>query len=402
MNYYISFCYSETVGGGQNYLNSKTAWLEKKGWKPLVFTANRDYRYFNKPQRTIPWDNLRRFSCYKSVFISMPPEFWPGFIVKRELKKMAALVHNDAEQVIVESNTDFWAEWGELLAQKLSARNFCFLIDELLESYGAKEFLLFKFQRREVAGIHKTSMHRLFDGILDIPCDDTYVLRAMNEGAVADVASKAISCIAPCDYTLGYIGRNKQYTRNIRADIIGFAKKHPEKTVCLVVVGEAGVIPVELPANLSVVQLGFLVPIPRSLFSILDVVIAGAGCARLAACEGVPVIVADAGTSLASGVLGYTVNTTLFSDSNPRSFCDVLEDVLINDSLSGLEICPFQRPDISIEYEKHFSFISESSPEKQYFDFKHHPQRSIPLKRKIKTWLKWHWPSFYKRLFLRK
>lgn len=41
MNYekaYILFCWSQSFGGGQNYVNSKVKYLEENGWHVVVFS----------------------------------------------------------------------------------------------------------------------------------------------------------------------------------------------------------------------------------------------------------------------------------------------------------------------------------------------------------------------------
>ena len=403
MNCFITFCYSETIGGGQNYLNTKTEWLENKGWLPIVFTSGKDYPSIRVKKRTIPWNGLGRFSRYKSFYISRPPEFWPKRIVRRELERMAKCVPNNVDQVIIETHTDYWAEWGELLARKIHAKNYCFLLDELLERYGAKEFLFFKFQRHEVAGIHQSSMNRLFIGYQDIPIDDTYVLKATNNGSVADVNNVAVSEVKREDYNIAYIGRDKQYVPNIIDGVRSFAENHPDKIIRFIIVGSVNeplLSSLELLSNIRISSLGFLLPIPRVLFTKVDVVIAGAGCASLSARENVPVIVADAGTMLSQGILGYTTKSTLFSETAAKSFEEELEDVLVNKVLVDMEPPTFPQKNPEREYEKHFEFFSQSAGFNDYFDFELHPQRHYSFKSKIKTYLKWYWPSLYKTLFL--
>lgn len=377
MKYYISFCYSQTIAGGQNYLNSKIGWLKENGWQPIVFTASRDYRIF-KIKKKIPWDNLGRFSKLVSVYLSMPPEFWPKIIVKRVLNRMISVIDKNAEQIIIESHTDYWAEWGEILARKLSAKNFCFLIDELLEQYEAKEFLYFKFLRGEVAGIHKTSIHRLFAGYAYIPIDEKYVLKAANYGSVADIDSEVISNIKKSDYNIAYIGREKQYVENIVKGVIKFAKHYSNHTIKFISLGgltKAFINEYNPPSNLIIIELGFINPIPRVFFEKVDVVIAGSGCASLSVREKVPVIVADAGTQLSSGVLGYTIKSTLFSEANFKPFDEALSDVLIEQSYKKYEFLmpPTTNPDTA--YKEHFCFIQNSDTSKTYFDFDNKPQR---------------------------
>ena len=103
---------------------------------------------------------------------------------------------------------------------------------------------------------------------------------------------------------------------------------------------------------------------------------------------------------LSQGVLGYTTKSTLFSETTAKSFAEELEDVLVNKVLVDLEPPTFPQRNPEREYEKHFEFFSQSSGANDYFDFDLHPQRHFSFKSKIKTYLKWYWPSLYQTLFL--
>jgi hypothetical protein len=139
---------------------------------------------------------------------------------------------------------------------------------------------------------------------------------------------------------------------------------------------------VQFTDNVKILELGFRRPIPRSLFQHLDAVIAGAGCASIAARENVPTIVADPGTFLSNGIMGYEIKSTLFSEKNGKLFEESLEDVLVKKI--HLEMT-FEMPDRKYfyeEYEKHFDFIKKSEQVKEYFDFEKNPQ---PITFKEKT-----------------
>ena len=365
MKYYIFFSFSGGIGGGQNYVNSKISYLVKKGWTPLVFTA-----YSIK--RKIPWDNLRKYTCYQAPELVYTPEMFSLKRINKILNKMESFIKNPS-QVIIESSTDYWGEWGELFAKRLNAKHFCFLLDERLELYKAKEFLYYKYLRNEVAGIHISSMKRLFAGYRNVDEDSRFVLTAANYGSVSDIKNHKIDKIKICDYNISYFGRNKQYCQNIWKGVIQFAKNNPLKKINFIILGE---ITKEkgLPKNLKVTFLGFINPVPKAFFSKVDVIIAGAGCAWIAAKEGVPVIVADADSCLANGLLGYTTKSTLFEEKEGRPFEDLLHDVLINNITDTLIFDLPSKTTVEEFYEKHFEFINKSSQEKEYFDVLENPQ----------------------------
>ena len=376
--YYILFCYSETVGGGQNYQNSKVKWLNENGWCPIIFTASRNYSFFKCKNNKIPWVELNKYSRLKSIYLSMPPEHWPKRKVEKELNRMVAVIPKSAEPIIIESHTDYWSEWGELLAQRLDAKNFCYLLDELLEQSVTKEFLYFKFLRREVAGIDRSSMHRLFAGYQDVPVGNDYVLTAANYGSVVDFDSDIVSDVKRCDYNIAYMGRHKQYMENILDGVIKFCYNSANKTVNFIILGELNdslLRKYEQPKNLIVTKLGFITPIPKIFFSKIDVLIAGAGCALLSAREGIPVIVADAGTMLANGILGYTTRSILFSEANKKTFDEALKDVLVDKIHEQMEFSLPEDRDAGEAYKEHFMFIEKSEKKLEYFNFIEKPQR---------------------------
>ena len=156
---YIMFCYIEDVGGGQIYVNSKVPWLEAAGWDVIVFSPLTE-----RSDSIVPWTNLAKFAANKVEGLNKSPEFWSKKKMKAVLEQLQSKCSGEYSEIIIESHTDYFAEWGELLAEKLNAKNICYLLDEQLELYGAKEFLYFKYRRNEVAGITDSSVERLFAG----------------------------------------------------------------------------------------------------------------------------------------------------------------------------------------------------------------------------------------------
>lgn len=376
---YIMFCFSDTFGGGQNYVNSKVKWLEKQNWDVLIFSAVEDFS--NK--LVSPWDALRKFRCYRSELFNHSPEYCGKRLTKLALNWMQESIGYDYESIIIESHTDFFAEWGELLAKKIHAKHICYLLDERLELYSAKQFLYYKFLRREVAGIASSSMKRLFDGYKDISTSEEYVLRASHDESVQDIENKEIQCLPKADYTIAYMGRDKQYCNNIVLGVAEFVKRHKENSVIFMIMGQiSNLNALRNLNNVTVIELGFLNPIPRKFFDKVDVIIAGAGCATISAHNGTYTIVADAASCLSSGVLGYTVQTTLFSDGEKQTFDIELENVLVKHLYDDWVSNFGNSPSLDDSFQKHFAFIDASAQSKEYFNFKKYPQRNYKIKGK--------------------
>lgn len=375
MKKYVMFCYIGAFGGGQNYVNTKVKYLEENGWKVYVFTPGVD---FSHSEVNSPWINLQQFKSFASVAFRYSPEFWSKRKVKDTLKWMIDCIKpSNTDEIILESHTDVWAEWGELLAEKINAKHICFLLDEQLEKYGAKEFLYYKYLRKEVAGIHKASMQKLFSGYKSVPESDEFVLRPRSGGSIADIYVEKIDKLEKKDFNIAYIGRNKQYCDNIVKGVFDFANSHKDKTIQFIILGD--IVNLDLlktSDNIKVVELGFMNPIPKYFFSKLDVAIAGAGCARIAANEGVPTILADAAQCLSSGVLGYTVFDALFSDDNFVPFNIELENVLVKKLYKDIKFNLKQLSGVEESYKGHFRFIEESDNSQNYFNFKKYPQKN--------------------------
>lgn len=371
---YIFFCWSQSVGGGQTYVNSKVKYLKEIGWEVLVFTPR------EKKSNDIIWTNLEEYSNLISLYLQFPPEFWPARVRKKVIQWMVSFAKKTTENIIIESPTDFTAEWGELLAKELNAKNFCFLLDERLEEYRAKEFLYFKFERGEVAGIHESSIPKLFGLNVD---GTKYKLAATNNGAVQDINSKVVDSIERKDFNIAYLGRDKAYVKNIVTSIYRFATDHADNTFNFIVMGEINsACNIRKPSNVTLINVGFFNPIPRTFFGKIDVVIAGAGCASLSAKEGVLTIVADAKTFKSDGILGIDTDSSLFSTTHNEEFETTLENVLINKKYDSKDIKLADRIDPATSYKKHFEFIESSKQDKIYYDFTANKQK-LDLRKRL-------------------
>ena len=379
MNYdkaYILFCWSQSFGGGQNYVNSKVKYLEENVWHVVVFSI-REFK-----DNRIVWNNLKKYSENIKSELGYLPEFFGEKRADKIVDWMISRIPKGIKNIIIESCTDVTAEWGERLAQKLNAKHWCFLLDERLEEYDSKEFLYYKFKRGEVAGIHNDAMKKLFcyENVEDF---NKYVLVAANGGSVQDISSNVFDEIPKADWNIAYLGRDKAYVRNIVNGVYTFAKNHSQSNINFIIMGNINSANnIEVPENINLINIGFLNPIPRKFFNIVDVVIAGAGCATLSAREKCMTIVADARTFLSDGVLGITASNSLFAMGKGENYEDTLEKVLVKHLYyrENINVKPIE--DVGIFFEKHFEFIDNSSNKKQYFDFKKNKQQ-IALKKKL-------------------
>ena len=112
--------------------------------------------------------------------------------------------------------------------------------------------------------------------------------------------------------------------------------------------------------NILLTFTGSLVPIPRKLFSKIDVVIAGSGCARLAAQEGTITIVVDARDLMSNGVLGIDTQNALFREEGKmgESIDRTLEKILIENSYDKKNISMIKRKSNSDYYKEHLQYFT--------------------------------------------
>ena len=363
------------IGGMQNYVAGKAVYLEKNGWKVTVF-------FWGDNKGTCAMTSMNKYLSGGMTELGMPPGEWPRRIREQVLNRMVRLIGamDPADEIIVESQDDVLALWGELLAARLQAKHMCFICNETFR--GPKkhydqylDFFNFKHKRRELTCIHKESMGKLFAGYKGVEDKEAYYFEAANEGPVQNVDNEKIDAIEKADWNICCIGRSdKTCVDPIMDGIAGFALSYPQKKIQLLIVGNVDDRmewlhqKLDKASNLVLTCLGDLVPIPRTLFSKIDVVIGSSGCAECSVVEGVPTIVSDAENSLANGILGYTVFSAIFKNSQTvqLTYELALKQVLIDKIQDSL---PFQweaNKPASYYYDQHMQFTAESEQSRQY------------------------------------
>lgn len=378
MKHYIFMTFGLSgVGGGQCYVASKARYLESAGWHVEVFSEGDANNI-----KSCPIDYLNKFIPNMMPELGMALFRLPRWLVNRTLmqikKRIGAISPQDT--VFIESHDDITAFWGELLAKKIKARHFVYLLNEHFRGnnkyYEEKiDFFLFKFHRGEILG-SAMSFNRLFDGYLKVSSNDVEAL-LINEDPVQDVQSAIVDNLTMYDYNICYIGRLvKPYVPNIISGVGEFAAKHADQIVHFVIVGDASTQRLLIENekaknnNLVITELGSLHPLPKSLFSHVDVVIAGSGSARCSVEEGALTIVADPESKQALGILGYDTNNSLYKDEDSvmTSFTDALERTLIDKVWQNI---PFRYPSrVGVKEctDQNFKLMDKADKIKCYYD----------------------------------
>lgn len=377
MDHYIIFTANiHPIGGMQTYVAGKAKFLEARGWKVDIFFSGRD----NIGGCAIK--SLDKYTAGWFPEISIPPGNWPAFMRKTALREMCEQIGDTEGKIIIESQASAYALWGELLAEKLKAKHFCFICNETFrgkdrfyEEYLG--FFDFKHGRGELAGINTTSLSRLFEGYKCVAPEENYTFAAAYEGPVQDVENDAVNRLERADWNICYIGRiEKGYVPEIIKGVYDFSQVHPDKTIQFIFVGnEKKRLELILQTfaeaeNVKLTFLGNCVPIPRMLYSKVDVVIAGSGCAMVSAREDALTILADSKDFTTNGVLGIDTFDTLYCESGKKqmSYQEALEKILILHEYEDKEIRVDRGRPCEEYYAEHFDLIAASDQDIEHYD----------------------------------
>lgn len=377
------------VGGIQFWVSGKVNYLESQGWKVFVL-----FSAIGKQHHAIT-PTLDKYLTGQLCELEYPPAYYGKCQTNRILKKIRNIVGEKVckENVVVESHTSKGALWAELLAEYYGGKHFMFVCNEKFRGPNKffdpyLDFFAFKYRRGEIAVEVSGELQKLFEShlIVDAAREKIFLL---DEDPVQEVKNEQIETIDKADWTICYIGRSeKNYVPNIIMGVSNFAKNHPDKRIQFVILGDSSsrkdIIAQECKPikNLSIVELGNVVPIPKLLFKKVDVVIAGSGSARCAVYENVVTILANPETTLSSGLLGYDTKDFLYStDSEIQdSFDNQLERVLVDKMQEKMkfDFIPKNGPEVCTR--QNLDLIYSSASIKEYY-----PSKIIREKRPHET-----------------
>lgn len=366
------------IGGGQIYNRNKLLYLKKNGWE--VFLISQNYNGI------VLIDELKPHRCNAVAELKVNP-FWLSdskrISVIKKIEAIAGSWKLD-DEVVIESHTIVGAIWGEILAENFRCKHIVYLLGERFTNVRKTifPFLNFKHSRKELAGIHSSSLALLFEGYKQVDESDSYYLKACVGNVVEDVESSIADSMPDLDFTIGIISRlSKPYIPSCLEQLSKFAKKYPNKRMNLLLVGGASTdhkvkkIKEKLDncSNLNLIMPGQIFPIPRKLLRKVDLFIGTAGSARITAFEGRLTVAIDARTHKPIGVLGVNTSETLYSKEDCKeSLCEILEKVFICKKYQPLDMNADPMSNISdfwSEYKSHTNFISNSAHTKEYYQF---------------------------------
>lgn len=357
------------MGGGQSYTAAKIQRMTELGWTCNVFSSWRNGKIL------IP--ELEKYEKNIHEELSLDPNLVPLWVRKKIIHEVAKTVRG--EECVIECGNEKLALWGELIAKELHARNFVYLLgeqnDKIPERY--LPFFRFKLKRNELAGITDTSIPQLFRWDGTISKDHPYTLKAFGLNTVVDYASDFVETIPNEGIKIACISRlSKPCIKSIVESLLKLTAKHREKQFHLLFIGASMDGSVENrirnvfegQKNVKVFLPGAIFPLPRQLFTKVDLFISSSGSALVSYYQNRPTISVDANDGFAIGVLGYTTLNGLYrSDEVKTDIGELAEKVLFTDFLKAHKYFEPVLPDKNASFKKHLEFMERFEKELQYY-----------------------------------
>lgn len=363
------------MGGAQMYVNNKASFMEKNGYDSYVFSGLRAPILINglkKHEKGIT-DILEKF-----------PIVLPSRIINKTIKKIASQIPLDRyNKIIIESNEAHMSVWAELFAQRTGAIHYSFILDEHFNFDPAYiPFFEFKYKRKELLFISKDSPKLFFGNRIKEQVENEPRLSAVCANVVEDIHDSKFDIIdyATFDIRLCHIGRlNKMYVPNVIEGFKKFALNHLDKKICIIFIGnqpegykpdmnkliEEELVPLN---NVTVYNMGYVFPIPQSLFDNIDVNVSSAGSSRVSAVRGVLTINMDAKDGNPIGVYGYTTNNNLYRENEPIIPLDtLLNEVCFSDYKQHHHYYGVEDID-ETALKKHIDYILSLENDKKYYN----------------------------------
>ena len=355
------------------YVRNKLLYLREHGWTVDVFSQE---------VLSIFIPELKEFS--KNCFLPDVPIYYMLPKKQRNLVKNIAhkIKDHDYEEIIIESNSITLGLLAENVSKVIGAKHFIFVLDEKNEvtNKGVQDYLVFKHSRRELVGITKISLLRMFSSFYPIKQEDSYELDASLLGCVADVDSPFIHRIDrnKYDYIVGSLTRlNKSFVIPAITEFCDYAKAKKDKKFLLILIGDSKLDKEQVPRiekllqsvkhNVEYIITGYVFPVPTRLLELCDSLFASSGSAYACMCSGVPTISFDGNDCKPIGVLGRTTNNGLFrnEDEPSLSFSRLLDDILVSKKFEKKQ-STFNN--VLPDYKAHLEFLRSTESRKEYFD----------------------------------
>ena len=374
MNTYVMIArHLGKVSGEKIYCNNKLRYMVSQGWRVFFLSG--------KHESTLV-DDSPLYTMYSNPMLSYTPEIYSKWAVEHTLRKITSLIGNVQNDLcIIESDSVNRGVWGELIAKRIGAQHFMFLLQEK-HNYPQtiKQFLRYKYDRHELAGITTRSISLMLGDDSVEQREDT-TIRAFCTNVVEDCADTiSPQLLKDATFTFGSIGRlDKGCVDPILQGIKTYAGVHKDEKFNLVLIGGATG-PQKIReiregfrdnSNIHLIITGYMYPIPITLINSIDLFISTAGSALVSFRCHRPTIKVHPTTGDPVGILGL-------GSSENKMMYEIMPDVSIYEciekAISELDQIDYWDDSyadyeaiMSKEFERQISFANREK-EKVYYD----------------------------------
>lgn len=326
------------VGGGQIYVRNKMKLLKQQGWDVFVFSCRWGNIYI---------EDLKEFSPCIMRYLEIEPQYFSYKYIEKKIKEISNIADGNYDEVVVESHNEVMALWAELLAKNLQAKHLVYLLaEDLIKDCSAEymDFYLFKYDRHELVGIRPEAIYNLISKYRNIDKNNHCFLDAACINVVEEMDNSIIDSLTSKDINIGIIGRlEKPYVIPVAKELKIFALQHREKIIQVIFFGgtTSKFVSKRLEnffsdiENINVVITGYIYPIPKKIFKLMDIFVSSSGSAVVSWRENVPTIAIDVLDYKPIGVLGYDTTSALYREFEEEiSVAALLEKILYGNYLT--------------------------------------------------------------------
>lgn len=342
------------ITGAVQYVYNKTNYLESKGWRVLIFSALHGPLYVEKFEKY-------KKNIYPELFLT--PNCFRKKIINDVVDQIVGKIGDcQGDLCIVESDALQRAVWAELIAQRLGCRHLALFVRETHKYFDEKalDFLRFKYNRHELAGITKESICQILYDDTVVKREDTHFAAYCNN-VIEDVKDNYSSMLDDdVDYSFGYLGRlEKPCVPSIVEGMCSYILQNPDKVFNIVMIGGStnnerimfirnkfGSLP-----NVHLIMTGNMYPIPLSFAKRIDIFISTAGAASATYNVGIPTIRVNPLNGDVVGIVGldFMPGEKSMFDSSP----DLILKDYINKALKQRDMIVYSN-DIEDYYKRMF------------------------------------------------
>ena len=323
---------------------NKYKYMSSHGWDVNVFFFNQSGEFL-----------LKELECFKDNCI---PDLLYGitYLTKREQDKILNRILEGVspdDEVVVESHLFNLSIWGELIAEKIGAKSIMNCMEENIAQISQKEavFVVYKLKRYEILNATPKSMHRYFGSLYkDSFLKYTHSYMRVLCSNVVTHSFESNMTIPKADFNILSIGRlEKPYVIPTFIEVCKFIGQYPEMRFNIMIIGgdpkgeeEPKIREVFKGfANVNLLFMGYMFPVPANLITVNDVAIASANSVLVPSNEGVPTIVIDIHDILPIGIYGRTTSNKFSRDNEePVTIVGLLEEILIEQKYPKTEPLP--------------------------------------------------------------